>query len=125
MKAQRLTRHGRTARRILDTRDTTNTCAMMPGRSAPPGPGLLTWSEIWRDVENSKSLRSSRDRRIVPGHRVKGASALHNYLASIFTAPSVTAWGDMSGITRKNQVTKLVTLRHQSIMSGALGQAWY
>ena len=27
----------------------------------------------------------------------------------------------MSGNTRKNQVTRLVTLRHQSTMSGALG----
>ena len=27
----------------------------------------------------------------------------------------------MSGNTRKNQVTRLVTLRHRSIMSGALG----
>src|SRR5690349_16410855 len=68
--------------------------------------GLPTWSEIWCDVENSKSFRSSRDRRIFPGHRLKGASALHNYLASIFTAPSVTAWSDMSGNTRKTQVTQ-------------------
>jgi hypothetical protein len=83
-------------------------------------PGLLTWSEIWCDVENSKSFRSSRDRHIFPGHRLKDASALHNYLASIFTAPSVTTWSDMSGNTRKNQVTRLVTLRHRSIMSGAL-----
>src|SRR5690348_14352513 len=83
-------------------------------------PGLPTWSEIWCDVENSKSFRSSRDRRICPGHRLKGASALHNYLASIFTAPSVTAWSDMSGNTRKTQVTRLVTLRHRSTMSGAL-----
>jgi hypothetical protein len=66
--------------------------------------GLPTWSEIWCDVENSKSFRSSRDRRIFPGHRLKGASALHNYLASIFTAPSVTTWSDMSGNTRKTQV---------------------
>src|SRR5271169_6089039 len=84
-------------------------------------PGLLTWSEIWCDVENSKSFRSSRDRRIFPGHRVKGASALHNFLASIFTSPSVTKWSDMSGNARKNQVTRLVTLRHWSTMSGALG----
>jgi hypothetical protein len=84
-------------------------------------PGLLTWSEIWCDVENLKSFRSSRDRRIFAGHRLKGASALHNFLASIFTAPSVTTWSDMSGNTRKNQVTRLVTLRHRSIMSGALG----
>jgi len=61
------------------------------------GPGLLTWSEIWCDVENSKSFRSSRGRRVFPGHRLKGASALHNYLASIFTASSVTTWSDMSG----------------------------
>src|SRR5512140_59967 len=80
----------------------------------------MTWSEIWCDVENSTSFRSSRDRRIFPGHRLKGASALHNYLASIFTAPSVTTWSDLSGNTRKNQVTRLVTLRHRSIMSGAL-----
>src|SRR5690348_12928758 len=85
------------------------------------GSGLPTWSEIWCDVENSKSFRSSRDRRIFPGHRLKGASALHNYLASIFTAPSVMAWSDMSGNTRKTQVTRLVTLRHRSTMSGALG----
>jgi hypothetical protein len=48
------------------------------------GPGLLTWSEIWCDVENLKSFRSSRDRRVSPGHRVKDVSALHNYLALIF-----------------------------------------
>lgn len=47
-------------------------------------PGLLTWSEIWCDVENSKSFRSSCDRRVFPGHRLRGASALHNYLALIF-----------------------------------------
>ena len=85
-------------------------------------PGLLTWCEIWCDVENSKSFRSSRDRRIFPGHRLKGASALHNFLASIFTAPSVTTWSDMSGNARKNQVTGLVTLRHRSTMSGALAR---
>src|ERR1700745_1401142 len=90
------------------------------GCVGPRTPGLLTWSEIWCDVENSKSFRSSRDCRIFPGHRLKGASALHNYLASIFTAPSVTTWSDLSGNTRKNQVTRLVTLRHRSIMSGAL-----
>jgi D-threo-aldose 1-dehydrogenase len=84
-------------------------------------PGLPTWSEIWCDVDNSKSFRSSRDRRIFPGQRLKGASTLHNYLASIFTAPSVTTWSDMSGNTRKTQVTRLVTLRHRSTMSGALG----
>jgi hypothetical protein len=88
--------------------------------SARRNPGLLTWSEISCDVENSKSFRSSRDRRIFPGHRLKGASALHNHLASIFTAPGVTTWSDMSGNTRKNQVTRLVTLRNRSIMSGAL-----
>ena len=49
---------------------------------------------------------------------------LHNYLASIFTAPGVTTWSDMSGNTRKNQVTRLVTLRHRSIMSGALSLSW-
>ena len=85
-----------------------------------PGAGLLTWSEIWCDVENSKSFRSSRDRRIFAGHRLKAASALHNFLASIFTAPGVTTWSDMSGNTRKIQVTRLVTLRHRSTMSGAL-----
>jgi hypothetical protein len=47
-------------------------------------PGLLTWSEIWCDVENSKSFRSSYDRRVSQGHRLRGASALHNYLALIF-----------------------------------------
>jgi hypothetical protein len=88
--------------------------------NSPKPSGLLTWSEIWCEVENSKSFRSSRDRRIFPGHRLKGASALHNFLASIFTAPSVTTWSDMSGNTRKNQVTRLVTLRHRSTMSGAL-----
>jgi IS5 family transposase len=85
-----------------------------------PGPGLLTWSEIWCDVENSKSFRSSRHCRVSPGHRLKGASALHNSLASIFTAPGVTTWSDMSGNARKSQVTRLVTLRHRSTMSGAL-----
>jgi hypothetical protein len=34
--------------------------------------------------------------------------------------PSVTTWSDMSGNIRKNQVTRLVTLRHRSTMSGAL-----
>ena len=82
--------------------------------------GLLTWSEIWCDVENSKSFRSSRNCRVSPGHRLKGASALHNFLASIFTAPGVTTWSDMSGNTRKNQVTRLVTVRHRSTMSGVL-----
>jgi hypothetical protein len=85
------------------------------------GPGLLTWCEIWCDVENSKSFRSSRDGRVSPGHRLKGASALHNSLASIFTAPGVMTWSDMSGNARKDQVTRLVTLRHRSTMSGALG----
>src|SRR5882757_8208267 len=37
--------------------------ALEPGKSLI-APGLLTWSEIWCDVENSKSFRSSRDRRI-------------------------------------------------------------
>jgi hypothetical protein len=83
--------------------------------------GLLTWSGIWCDVENSKSFRSSRHCRVFPGHRLKGASALHNSLASIFTAPGMTTWSDMSGNARKNQVTWLVTLRHRSTMSGALG----
>ena len=46
---------------------------------------------------------------------------LLNSLASIFTAPGVTKWSDMSGNARKNQVTRLVTLRHRSTMSGALG----
>jgi hypothetical protein len=64
-------------------------------------------------VENSKSFRSSRHCRVSPGHRLKGASALHNSLASIFTAPGVTTWSDMSGNARKNQVTRLVTLRHR------------
>ncbi len=86
-----------------------------------PAPGLLTWSEIWCDVDNSKRFRSSRDDRVSPGHRIKGGSALHNSLASIFTALGVTTWSDMSGNTGKNQVTRLVTLRHRSTMSGALG----
>ena len=73
---------------------------------------------MWR---TRRASDQNRDRRIFPGHRLKGASALHNYLASIFTAPGVTTWSDMSGNTRKNQVTRLVTLRHRSIMSGALG----
>ena len=84
-------------------------------------PGLLTWSEIWCDVDNSKRFRSSRDGRVSPGHRLEGGSALHNSLASIFTAPGVTTWIDTSGNTRKNQVTRLVTLRHRSTMSGVLG----
>jgi hypothetical protein len=83
-------------------------------------PGLLTWSEIWCDVDNSKRFRSSRDGRVSPGHRLEGGSALHNSLASIFTAPGVTTWIDTSGNTRKNQVTRLVTLRHRSTMSGVL-----
>ena len=94
-----------------------------PIGASAPRPGLLTWCEIWCDVENSKSFRSSCDCHTFPGHRLKGASALHNFLASIFTAPSVTTWSDMSGNTRKNQVTRLETLRHRSIMSGALETA--
>ena len=78
-------------------------------------PGLLTWSEIWCDVDNSKRFRSSCNRHVSQGHRLKGVAALHNFLASIFTAPGVTIWRDMSGNTRKNQVTRLVTLRHQSL----------
>ena len=85
-----------------------------------PSSGLLTRCEIWCDVENSKSFRSSRDHRIFPGHRLKSAPALHNFLAFIFTAPNMTTWSDMSGNTRKNQVARLVTLRHRSRMSGAL-----
>ena len=88
-----------------------------------PNSGLLTWSEIWCDVDNSKRFRSSCSRHVSQGHRLKGVAALHNFLASIFTAPGVTTWRDMSGNTRKNQVTRLVTLRHQSTMSGALGLA--
>ena len=48
------------------------------------GSGLLTWSEISCDVENSRSFRSSRDCRVSQGHRLKGVAALHNYLAFIF-----------------------------------------
>ena len=80
----------------------------------------MTWSEIWCDVDNSKRFRSSCSRHVSQGHRLKGVAALHNFLASIFTAPGVTTWRDMSGNTRKNQVTRLVTLRHQSTMSEAL-----
>src|SRR5262245_35767590 len=72
---------------------------------------------MWRTRRASDQVG---DRRIFPGQRLASASALHNYLASIFTAPSVTTWSDMSGNTRKNQVTRLVTLRHRSTMSGAL-----
>ena len=82
--------------------------------------GLLTWSEIWCDVDNSKRFRSSCSRHVSQGHRLKGVAALHNFLAFIFTAPGVTTWRDLSGNTRKNQVTRLVTLRYQSTMSGAL-----
>jgi hypothetical protein len=38
----------------------------------------------------SGGFRSSRDCRVSPGYRLKGAPALHNFLASIFTAPGVT-----------------------------------
>jgi len=82
-------------------------------------PGLLTWSEIWCDVDNSKRFRLSCSRHVSQGHRVKDVAALHNFLAFIFTAPGVTTWRDMAGNTRKNQVTRLVTLRHRSTMSGA------
>ena len=88
-------------------------------------PGLLTWSEIWCDVENSKSFRSSCDRRVSPGHRLKGASALHNYLALNFTAPGVATWNDMPGSSRKNQVTRPMTLCNRSTMSGVLGLRRY
>ena len=47
-------------------------------------PGLPTWREIWCDVENSKSFRSSHPRRVSQGHRLKGLGALHNHLALIF-----------------------------------------
>ena len=80
----------------------------------------MTWSEIWCDVDNSKRFRSGSSRHVSQGHRLKGVAALHNFLALIFTVPAVTTWRDMSGNTRKNQVTRLVTLRHQSTMSGAL-----
>ncbi|HYB46105.1 MAG TPA: zinc-binding dehydrogenase [Streptosporangiaceae bacterium] len=80
-------------------------------------PGLLTWSEIWCDVENSKSFRSSCDRRVSPGHRLKAASALHNYLALIFSAPGVATWNDIPESRRKNQVTRPVTLCNRSTMS--------
>jgi hypothetical protein len=66
-------------------------------------------------------FRSSYSRHVSQGHRLKGLAALHNFLASIFTAPGVTIWRDMSGNTRKNQVTRLVTVRYQAKMSGALG----
>ena len=46
-------------------------------------PGLLTWSEIWRDVVSLKSFGSGHDRHVSPGHGVKGVAALHNYLALI------------------------------------------
>jgi hypothetical protein len=82
--------------------------------------GLPTWSEIWCDVENSKSFRSSHARRVSRGHRLRGLRALHNYLASIFTAPGVATWNDMPGSSGKNQVTRLVTLRNRSKMSGVL-----
>jgi len=88
----------------------TRLLAVPPSRT----PGLLTWSEIWCDVENSKSFRSSCDRRVSPGRRLKGASALHNYLALIFTAPGVATWNDMPGSSRKNQVTRPVTLCNRS-----------
>ena len=80
----------------------------------------MPWSEIWCDVDNSKRFRSSCSRHVSQGHRLKGVAALHNFLAFIFTAPGVTTWRDISGNTRKNQVIRLVTLRHQSTMSGAL-----
>jgi hypothetical protein len=73
-------------------------------------PGLLTWSEIWCDVDNSERFRSSCSRHVSQGHRLTGVAALHNFLASIFTAPGVTTWRDISGNTRKNQVIRLVTL---------------
>src|SRR5215471_8319616 len=72
---------------------------------------------MWRTRRASDQVG---DRRIFPGQRLASASALHNFLAFIFAAPSVTTWSDTSGNTRKNQVTRLVTLRHRSTMSGAL-----
>jgi hypothetical protein len=65
------------------------------------GPGLLTWSEIWCDVDNSERFRSSWSRHVSQGHRLKGDAALHNFLASIFTAPGVTTWRDISGKHQK------------------------
>jgi hypothetical protein len=53
--------------------------------------------------------------------KVAGFEVLQLYIFCIyFPAPGVTTWRDMSGNTRKNQVTRLVTLRHHSSMSGAL-----
>jgi hypothetical protein len=98
--------------------DRLSACQLAPSRIRAPG--LLTRCEIWCDMENSKSFRSSCDHRIFPGHRLKSAPALHNFLALIFTAPNMMTWSDMSGNTRKNQVTRLVTVRHRSIVSGAL-----
>ncbi len=57
--------------------------------------GLLTWSEIWCDVDNSERFRSSCSRHVSQGHRLKGVAALHNFLASIFTAPGATTWRDI------------------------------
>jgi len=81
------------------------------------GPGLLTWSDIWCDVENSESFRSSRDRRVSPGHRLKGASALHNYLALIFTA----AGGRVVSEPGKWPVQKRSGPPMTFVMSGVLG----
>jgi hypothetical protein len=50
------------------------------GRSSL-SPGLLmTWSEIWCDVENSKSFRSSHYRYVSPGHGLEGVAALHTVI---------------------------------------------
>jgi hypothetical protein len=51
-------------------------------------PGLLTWSEIWCDVENSKSLRSSRDCRIfqVTDSRVHRLYIISLHLFSLLRA---------------------------------------
>jgi len=63
-------------------------------------PGLLTWSEIWCDVDNSKRFRSGCSCHVSQGHRLKGVAALHNLLAFIFHC---SGRDDMERYVRKHQ----------------------
>ena len=59
-------------------------CALI----AASGPGLLIWSEIWCDVENSESFRSSRDCRVsqVTDSRVHQLYIISLHLFSLLRA---------------------------------------
>jgi hypothetical protein len=81
-----------------------------------PGPVGINGRQMRYEEAVERAILTFRD---AEGLRW-GASAIHNFPASIFTAPSVATWSDMSANTRKKQVTRLVTLRHRSTRPGAL-----